>query len=55
MKIIHDQVINDYKKMILTMREAKDKIAKLEEKNSFLMKENQDFTIRAPVFFGEIK
>ena len=36
------------------MRGAKDKIAKLEEKKSLLMKENQDLTIRAAVSFGEL-
>ena len=47
-------MINDYKKMILTMRGAKDKIAKLEEKISLLMKENKDLTIREAVPFGEL-
>lgn len=40
--------------MILTMRGAKDKIAKLEEKISLLMNENKDLTIRAAVPFGEL-
>ena len=36
--------------MILTMRGAKDKIAKLEEKISFLKKQNQDLAVP----FGEL-
>lgn len=54
LKVIHDRVINDYKKMIVTMRGAKEKIANLEEKNSTLMKENQDLTIKAAVPFSEL-
>lgn len=54
MKNIHGNVIDDYKRMIQTMRSTKEKILKYEDKVSILMKENQNLKGREAMSYEEL-
>lgn len=54
MKNIHGNVIDDYKRMIQTMRSTKEKILKYEDKVSSLMKENQNLKGREAMSYEEL-